>query len=335
MTGEGHALQRSREQAEPPPRANTDVDPARARAASVRAAIAALVTAAALAAVALASEADAPRLGFLMWFRHEGRGVAAEGTAVLVAFAIALALSVGAFASGGLVRWPAAAAAVAVRLSLAASVMFMLAFPSLPQFDGKSLTARAIAYPVLSSIIPAVWLLRRGRVAYPAFADVCWTLALTVDIVGNDLHWYGNWKHWDDTVHFLNSLPVMFLLIAGLLVLERRGVMRIGIAGAALFALALYTSLHGVWETSEYLSDRYLGTELQPGGMEEATRNNLSAALGSMLAIALACWWWQSGMLERAFVGPAASFVSARRDGGDGASVRAIPRERESRLRAR
>lgn len=274
-----------------------------------RAAAATVAMLAVFAALAVASERDAPRLGFLMWFRHEGRGVATEGTALVALFAVALSLTIGAFAAGGHVRRWEAAANIAVKATMAAAVAFMLAYPDLPQFDDKSLTARAIVYPILAAVIPLAYVARRMRGPYPILADLCWSLALTVDIVGNDLHWYGNWKHWDDTVHFLNTLPVMFLIVSATLVLERRGLVRVGFWGAALFGLLLYTSLHGVWEMGEYLSDRYTGTILQPGGMEEATRNNLSSMLGSLVALALLWWWSRSGFLERTFVAPLASFV--------------------------
>ena len=285
------------------------MDPDTTRGAIVRAAIATLAAAAAMAALAIASERDTPRLGFLLWFRQEGRGVSGEGTLLLAVFAASLALTVGAFAAGGHVRWTETVANVAVKVALAGAVAFMLTFPDLPQFENKSLTARAIAYPLLAAVIPVTYAIRGMRSPYPTLVDLCWSLSLTVDIVGNDLHWYGNWKHWDDTVHFLNTLPIMFVLVTLALVLERRGIMRIGQLTAIVFALAIYTSLHGFWEMGEYLMDRYAGTELQPGGMEEATRNNLSSMLGSVVAVALVWWWSASGFLERSFVGPLAAFA--------------------------
>ncbi len=279
--------------------------------AAARAIVVTVAMMAAFGGLAIASEQDAPRLGFLMWFRHEGRGVTIEGTALFAAFGVALALAVGAFAAGGRARWFETAANVAVKVSMAGAVAFMLAFPDLPQFEQKSLTARAIMYPVLAAIVPVLYVVRRMQGPYPILPDLCWSFALTVDIVGNDLHWYGNWKHWDDTVHFLNTLPLMFIIVAVVLVLERHGVVRVGFWGAALFGLAAYTSLHGFWEMSEYLTDRYGDTALQPGGMEEATRNNLSSVLGSLLAVALLWRWSVSGFLERSFVAPLASYVAA------------------------
>jgi hypothetical protein len=276
----------------------------------LRAGMAALGAGIVLSAVAVASERDAPLLGFLMWFRHEGRGVAGEGTLLFCLFGVAIALTCGAFASGGHARLFETAANVAMKLTLLAAAAFMIAFPDLPQFENKSLIVRAILYPVLAALIPAAYAIRHVRGRYPTLIDLCWTLALANDIVGNDLHWYGNWRHWDDTVHFLNAVPIMFILFAGVMTVERRGVIRVGIWGGALFALALYTSLHGCWETAEFLMDRYTGTELQPGGMAEATRNNLSSILGSLVAVALLWFWERSGFIERSFVGPLASFTS-------------------------
>jgi len=269
--------------------------------------IAALATCSALA---FASERDVPRLGFLRWFRHEGRGVATEGTALLALFAVAISLTLGAFAAGGRAAVFAMTANLAVKATLLAAVGFMFAFPDLPQFEHKSLTVRAILYPTLAGLVPALYAVRRMRGPYPILPDLCWSLALTVDVIGNDLHWYGNWRHWDDAVHFLNTLPLMFLIVPGTLVLARRGVVRIGFPGAALFGLMLYTSLHGLWEMSEYLTDRIASTQLQPGGMDEAARNSLSSIAGSLLAFGLLYWWNCSGFLERAFVAPMLSYAS-------------------------
>lgn len=283
--------------------------PAAIRPARLRATLATAATVGACSAIFVASERDALRLGFITWFRHEDRGVAAEGTLLLTLFAASLAFTVGAFAAGGQSPRHTTAANVTVKATLLAAVAFMFAFPDLPQFEHKSLTARAILYPALAAAMPLSYAARRMRCPYPVFVDLCWSLALTVDIVGNDLHWYGNWKHWDDAVHLLNTLPIMFVIVAATLVLDRRGIVRIGFWGAAIFGLTLYTSLHGFWEVSEHLTDRIAGTRLQPGGMEEATRNTLSSVVGSLIAVLLLFWWSRSGFLERSFVAPLDGYV--------------------------
>jgi hypothetical protein len=268
-----------------------------------------LAMGAVLAAVFVASDADLDRLGFLLWFRHEGRGVGGDGLAVLALFAAAIALTCGALADGGRDRRLALAANAAVKASLLAGVAFMFAHPDLPQLQDKSLPLRAVFYPLLASSIPAIYALRRVRGPYPMTIDVCWSFALAIDIVGNDLHWYGNFRHWDDAVHFINSIPLMVIVTAVLLGLERSGRIRLGFWGAALVALAAYTALHSLWETGEYLMDRYFGTVLQPGGMGEATGNHLWSIAGALAGVALLWYWRRAGRLEGAVVEPAAAYL--------------------------
>ena len=263
------------------------------------------------AGVFVASEREVDKLGFLLWFHHEGRGVGAPGLALLALFGLAFSLTAGALAGAGFARVLAVAANVSVKATLAGGVLFMFAYPDLPQFENKSLLSRAIAYPLLACA-PLALYARRRHGAYPHLCDLCWSLALTIDIVGNDLHWYGNWKHWDDTVHFLNSVPLMVLIVVAVLALERNGAVRLGFCGAALVGLAIYTSLHGMWEMEEYLLDRFAGTNLQPGGMSEATRNNVSSMAGSLLGVAALWWWHEDGVLDDAFVKPVAALLSRR-----------------------
>jgi hypothetical protein len=271
----------------------------------------AVASAAGLAGVFVASERDVDKLGFLLWFHHEGRGVGAPGLALLALFGLAFSLTAGALAGAGFARVLAVAANISVKATLAGGVLFMFAYPDLPQFDNKSLLSRAIAYPLLAGV-PLALYARRRHGAYPHLCDLCWSFALTIDIVGNDLHWYGNWKHWDDTVHFLNAVPLMVLIVVAVLALERNGAVRLGFWGAALVGLAIYTSLHGMWEMEEYLLDRFAGTKLQPGGMSEATRNNLSSMAGSLLGVAALWWWQEDDVLDDAFVKPVAALLSRR-----------------------
>ena len=269
----------------------------------------ALATAMALAAVFVASDADVDRLGFLLWFRHEGRGVGADGLAVLALFGLGLALTCGTLSNAGRDRRLAWAANVVVKLGLLWGVAFMFMHPDLPQLQNKSLPLRAVFYPLLAFSIPAIYGLRRGIGPYPTVVDLCWSFALTIDIVGNDLHWYGNWKHWDDAVHFVNAIPLMIALAAVLFGMERNGRMRLGFWGVALVALSVFTALHSLWEAGEYLMDRVFGTVLQPGGMEEATGNQLTSIAGALAGVALLWCWRRAGRIDDALTEPAATFL--------------------------
>lgn len=269
----------------------------------------AVIAAIALAGVMLASTRDAAGSGFLTWFREEGRGVATEGTLLLALFCVAIATIAGAYAQPS-DRRLALAANILCKATLAAAVAFMLAFPSLPQFENKSLTARAVLFPVLAMATAAWWLLRRRPGPYPSLVDASWTLVLMMDVAGNDLHWYGNWEHWDDTAHFVASLPLMFVIISATLASARAARVTMPFALAAVVAFSIYGTLHNLWEIAEFLSDRVIGTELQPGGMAEATANNAAALGGSLVALAIAAAWHRAGVLQREFVDPLAAMIA-------------------------
>src|SRR3954453_18910955 len=53
-------------------------------------------------------------------------------------------------------------AELAVKVALVALLVFAVARQDLPQFDGKGMTARAVAYPVVALLVPAVWAVPRG-----------------------------------------------------------------------------------------------------------------------------------------------------------------------------
>lgn len=235
------------------------------------------------------------------------------GLVVLALFCASVATTCGALASGGRQRLLTATANASVKLTLLAAVAFMFAFPHLSQFENKSLTLRAVLYPIFAFGFLALFRLRRMHGPYPMLVDLCWSFTFTFDIVSNDLHWYGTWRHWDDFVHFLNSVPFVALILIALLALERRGSMRLGFWGAALVGLAVYTSAHALWEMYEFSVDRFAGTNLQPGGMDEATRNNVSGIAGALLGTLLLWHWRRVGSLQQWAVEPLASYFGQLR----------------------
>jgi hypothetical protein len=135
---------------------------------------------------------------------------------------------------------------------------------------------------------------------FPLLFDVCLSFVFTYDIVSNDLYWYNNWLHYDDVMHFLNSIPFMLMVMLVLLSVERAGKVRLGLNGLLLFGLSLYISGHAFWEMWEFAMDAFTGTMLQPGGMAEATRNNLAGVGGALIGAALVWAGERRGMFSTA-----------------------------------
>jgi hypothetical protein len=84
--------------------------------------------------------------------------------------------------------------------------VFAVARQDLPQFHGKSMTGRAIAYPVAALIVPVAWwaISRRRRLRYPVAVDILIVLPFFIDTVGNAANLYDTVSWWDDANHFVN-----------------------------------------------------------------------------------------------------------------------------------
>lgn len=262
-------------------------------------------------AVAVADVRGATGFGGLLRFREDGMAVTLYGLTLMATFLLVFVLCCGVWATGGAQPQLTFVANLLVKAALLLAVVFMFAFSDLSQFEGKSLTYRAILYPLLAFLVPFLYFAKRlGRI-YPGVFDLSLSFALTFDIVSNDLHYYGTWLHWDDFVHFFNSIPIMIVIAGPILALERRGRIALGFPLAVVFALTIYISLHALWEMEEFLLDRFAGTNLQPGGMEEATRNNLASMGGALVGIGLLVWWKMKGTLDSGLVVPLTSRSAA------------------------
>jgi hypothetical protein len=283
------------------------------RLALAAAAITLLAACALIAAAAIDGGKDG--IGGVLRFREDGGGIEVYGELLLAVSVVVLAGLIGALASGG-ERQVTLATLLLAKVLLILAVVFMFAFPELSQFEGKSLTYRAILYPSLA-FGPSLLFLWRGRGGpFPLLWDLCLTFALVFDIVSNDLHWYGTWLHWDDAVHFFNTLPIMVFIFGGMTALESSGRIRLGLWGCFVFAYCIYALIHGLWEMEEFALDRFAGTNLQPGGMEEATRNNVAGLVAGALSAPLFLWWRRLRCLERHLSDPLAGYVSLVRHGG-------------------
>jgi hypothetical protein len=95
---------------------------------------------------------------------------------------------------------------VAVKVALVALLLFAVARPDLPQFEGKAMTGRALTYPIAALIVPVGWWLasRRRKREYPYALDILLVLPFLVDTAGNAANLYDTIEWWDDLNHFVN-----------------------------------------------------------------------------------------------------------------------------------
>jgi len=139
---------------------------------------------------------------------------------------------------------------VALKAALIGQLAVAVAWPDLPQFEGKAFAGRAIAYPVAVLLVPAVWwLLRRRRpIQFPYALDILWTLPFLIDVSGNTADLYDTIGWWDDANHFVN----WGILVAAFGQLLIR--LPLGRLEAAALAIGFGAVTALLWEFGEYLT---------------------------------------------------------------------------------
>jgi hypothetical protein len=93
---------------------------------------------------------------------------------------------------------------VAVKAALVGLLLFAVLRRDLPQFEGKAVVGRALAYPLAALIVPAVWWIRGRRGSYPYALDILLVLPFLIDTAGNAANLYDTIDWWDDLNHFVN-----------------------------------------------------------------------------------------------------------------------------------
>jgi hypothetical protein len=181
-------------------------------------------------------------------------------------------------------RWPLRLT-VALKAALIALLLVAVAFPDLPQFEGKAMAWRAIVYPLAIMVVPAAWWVvsRRRPTPYPYAIDILWTLPFLIDTAGNVADLYDSISWWDDANHFVNW--TILVLAFGLLLLRLR-VGRLATAGLCVGFGAVTAIL---WEFAEYVAFVRDSPELETAYTD--TLGDLALGLaGSVVAAAGTAW---------------------------------------------
>jgi hypothetical protein len=172
---------------------------------------------------------------------------------------------------------------VAVKAALVGLLAFAAARPDLPQFAGKSMTGRALTYPIAALIVPVTWWLlsRSRRRDYPYALDVLLVLPFLIDVAGNAADLYDSIGWWDDANHFVNwaILVSAFGQLLVRLPLERWAAAGLAVGFGAVTAV--------LWEFAEYYTFIRDSPELRTAYTD--TLGDLALGMaGSVLAAALA-----------------------------------------------
>ena len=173
---------------------------------------------------------------------------------------------------------------IGFKLATALLLLIAVVFPDLPQFEGKAFGSRAIAYPLATILIPAAWLIRDRRSAFPVIADLLWTLPFVIDTAGNAVDLYDSIGWWDDANHFFNWM----LLSGSFVALVRPRIGRSWELAGLCIGFGATTAI--LWELLEYWTFIRDSPELTTAYKD--TLGDLALGLsGSAVTAALAGWW--------------------------------------------
>lgn len=138
---------------------------------------------------------------------------------------------------------------LALKVALILALLHAVAFPDLPQYDGKGIGSRLILYPISTYLVPIVWwLVRRKRpTPYPYLIDICVVLPFLIDTLGNTANLYNTVGWWDDAMHFVTWVP--WVVAFGLFIRNRAHLRRFDV-GAMTAGFGAIT--HILWEIAEY-----------------------------------------------------------------------------------
>ena len=183
-----------------------------------------------------------------------------------------------------------------VRIALVLALAFSVAFPDLPQFEGKGMAFRAPFFLLPMAAVPIGWRLRGRHEPYPYIADALVISPFLADTLGNAFNFYNSFAVTDDVLHFLNWV----LLVAGITLL----LLRTRIPPLAAWALGYGIGGLAIiwWEAAEWLVQ-----ELGTAGLELTYGDTIGdlviSSTGGAIGAGLAVWGSQrhagDGRLEQ------------------------------------
>lgn len=167
-------------------------------------------------------------------------------------------------------------------------------YPEIGNLEGKAAGLRAIAYPMLSFTVPAIWYFRwRDRSSFPWLADLMVTITCFTDILGNRLDLYDTVVWFDDWMHFMNT----GLLAAAVILLTLHHTTPL--VRVIERALAIGATAAIAWEIAEFFAFIRFSPERQLGYTDTLGDLGLGT-LGSVVAGVTVWLLWRRGRLVTA-----------------------------------
>jgi drug/metabolite transporter superfamily protein YnfA len=174
---------------------------------------------------------------------------------------------------------------------LAVLLLFALTHSDWDRFSDKAMIARAVAYPLLIAIVPAVWYVRAvrarraGRVAaaYPGLVGLLVTMPFVIDVGGNALDLYDRIDVFDDVCHFGNW--ALLCSAVGVALLSRPDALPGWVVGSLCVGFGATTAV--LWEIAEY--GAFVTHTPERYTLYRDTMGDLTLGLAGSIAAGLAC----------------------------------------------
>jgi len=179
------------------------------------------------------------------------------------------------------VRTAGAALNVVLRASIGYFLAEVLVNPDDPRFAGKAIPIRnLIIVGGLSTLFPALHVVRRGWRRYPVWTDNLWLSLFWLDMAGNSFDLYDRYTHFDLIPHFHGTGASAVALQRGF-----------GLTRGRAFVIA--TALHTALEVQEYATDVFVGTHNVRGWWDSA--GDIAAGLLGAVAYLWGPTVWRPG----------------------------------------
>jgi hypothetical protein len=133
---------------------------------------------------------------------------------------------------------------IGAKALLAALLLTGTFFPSVGGFAGKGMAYRLPIFLAPALIVPIRWL--RGRL-WSVGLDVAFTVPFLLDTMGNALGLFDAWSSFDNVLHFLNWLVLVWGIATALRQRPGREAGMVWIAATGIGAIAAIA-----WEIAEY-----------------------------------------------------------------------------------
>jgi hypothetical protein len=172
---------------------------------------------------------------------------------------------------------------IGLKLALIGLLLMAVLFPHLPQFEGKAMGGRALAYPLSVLLVPAVWFLWFRRYPYPIAIDILIVLPFVIDTAGNALDLYDTIEWWDDANHLVNwaILTAGAAVALSYLPLGRLNRFALGVGFGAVTAIG--------WELAEYVTFIRNSPELATA-YTDTLGDLLLGTIGAVIGSAVVAW---------------------------------------------